>query len=177
MRFLSLIAALLLGASLSTAHAASITDDAAAVTLWGGDIVAEAAAPLSDDPALPVGYVGLFGGLTGFDPAFALSLDYGAGETLFAETNTWAFDGDRVLSFVFDLAGGAAAVFGDRLRISFTFAEALSDPFGAAADYDRTAQMVIAGENLPAVPLPGALPMLAGALALTAALRRRRAAA
>lgn len=175
MRILTLLLAVLAGLSLTPARAAVITDPAAVVTLVGGDIIAEAYAPLSDDPALPVGYLGLFGGLVGFDPAFALQLDYGAGDVLIAETNDWSFDGDRVLSFVFDLVGAEADVFGPVLRLSFTLALPVAEPFGAATDVTLDAQ-VVAEANLPAVPLPGTLPLLAGALAGVAALRRRRAA-
>ena len=165
---------LILAAALSAttaAQAATLRDDAAAVFLAAGDIYVDAAAPVSPDFA--VSYASLSGG-EGFAPKFALSLENGAAQLLFAETDSWTLADDHVLRFDFDLAEGSP--FGDWLSVTLTFDSALADPFGPGADFVGTAAFALeSGTSLPAVPVPAALPLLLGALGAGAAVLRRRA--
>ncbi|MFT3688405.1 hypothetical protein [Paenirhodobacter sp.] len=157
MRFPLILTAVLAG---TAAQAGTITDPAADVALWGGDIIATATAPVSADIA--VDDVFLSGGP---GQSYALSIGHGGTELLFAETGSYSYDGDRALSFLFDLNGDAT--FGDWLKVTYTFAEPVSDGAFAA---DMT---VTWGADLPAVPLPATLPLLICALAGGAALRRK----
>ncbi|OSP54233.1 VPLPA-CTERM sorting domain-containing protein [Pseudoruegeria sp. SK021] len=161
-------------ASFAPAQAATITDDAAEVVLYAGDILAESYAPTSDIPDFNPVYALLSGGVSGFDPAFVFSLDDDTGEALYGESNTYVFDGTDTLQFTFDVTGSAAALFGDVILVEFLFAGAISDPFGAATDIFTTAAMRISPVAVAAVPLPAGLPLLASALAGAAFLRRRR---
>lgn len=166
---LSLTAAAFLAGT--AAHAVTITDPSATVSLWSGDIYAEALAPVSPDLALT--YATVNGGLT-FTPSFALSLENGTDQLLFAQTDSWSFDGDKVLSFLFDLEDGSS--FGDWISVTFTFADSITDPFGLNTDISSGAAMSIAsGTDVPAVPVPATLPLLLGALAAGSAFLRRRA--
>lgn len=165
---ISLAAAAILACS--AAQAATITDDSATVGLFFGDIYAESTAPVSAE--VPLTYASVSGG-QGFAPLFALSLENGTDQTLFAETDDWSFDGSNVLSFLFDLAPGST--FGDWLRVSFVLDEAIADPFGFDTDLVTTARMEItSGSDIPAVPVPATLPLLMGALAAGSVLAARR---
>ncbi len=169
MRF---IPALAVAAALActTAQAATITDSSATVGLFFGDIYADATAPVSSGPALT--YASLSGG-TGYAPMFAVSLENGSDQLLFAETDDWSFAGGNTLSFLFDLADSSA--FGDWLRVTFTLAETVADPFGFDTAVTTSAQMTItSGSDIPAVPVPAALPLMLGALAMGAGLAARR---
>lgn len=172
---LVLAAALALGLG-AQAQAATVTDTAAEVTLYAGDIVAEAYAPGSDDAALAPVFAGIYGGL-GFSPAFVLSLEDTSGEVLYGETDSFSFDGAHVLSFLFDVTGSAAALFGDSVTVTLTFAGLVADPFGASADlYDTATMSIASGVPTSPVPLPGSIVLLGSAFLGTRLLRRRKAA-
>lgn len=157
----------------TAAQATTITADAADIMLAWGDIYAETTAPVSADLALTAVYVT---GGTGFSPMFGLELWNAGTQLLFTETNDWAFDGDKVLSFYFDIEDSLAALYGDMLTLTFTFADSVLDPFGFDTDIITTAQMSITDNTaLPAVPVPATLPLLLGALAAGSALLRRKA--
>lgn len=156
----------------SAAQAFTITDNAAFLGLWGGDIYAESSAPVSADVAVTAAYV--TGGL-GFSPLVALELENGADRFLMLESDNWSLDAGNVLSFLFDLGVGSS--YGDWLKLTFTLDDVISDPFGLDTFFDTSsAQMVITtGTDMPApVPVPAALPLLLGALGAVAAVGRRR---
>lgn len=167
MRFpFALAAAIVFGTS---AHAATITDPAANVALWGGEIIATSTAPTSGDIA--VDDVFLSGGP---GMSYALSIANAGTELLFAETDGYSYDGERVLSFLFDLGGDTT--FGDWLKLTYTFGETVADPFAADIDGTYAATMTATwGADVPAVPLPATLPLLLCAFGAGAAILRRKA--
>lgn len=174
MRLLQIAAASLiaLGAPL---HAATVQDPAADVLLWGGDISALSYGLSSDDAGFAPEFAMISGGVQGYDPAFVLLIEDGSGEVGYGTTETYSFDGDRIISFLFDLTGPAATWLGANVTVSLTFDEALTAPFGDDADFTGTAQWLMAQTEAPApVPLPATLPLLAGAVAGVGLLRGRR---
>lgn len=167
---ISFAAALFVGVA---AQAATITDDAAYVGLFGGDIYSKSTAPVSADMA--VSAVFLTGGL-GFTPLVALELMTGNDRFLLAETSDWSLSDENVLSFRFDLEHSNAL--GDWLTVEYALGAAVADPFNPAVpDADVMARMTITtGVDVPAVPVPvpATLPLLLGALGVGAAALRRK---
>lgn len=156
-------------------HAAVVTAEAQQVSLWGGDIVAEAYSLTSDDADFAPSFAMIAGGVTGFDPAFSLLIEDASGEVGYGETQGYSFDGDRVVSFLFDLTGAATEWLGETLALTLTFDQTLTDPFDDDADYAVNANWMMAEAVSPApIPLPATLPMLAGALAVVGCLRSKR---
>ncbi|WP_295043095.1 hypothetical protein [uncultured Paracoccus sp.] len=154
-------------------QAATVTDPAASVTLWNGDIVAEATALASDDASFAPSFAMIAGGVTGFDPAFALLIEDASGEIGYGEADSFSFDGDRIVSFLFNLTGAATAWLGDTVALTLTFDQAMTAPFAADADFSGSAQWTMAQAAPAPVPLPATLPMLAGGIALIGILRRK----
>ena len=170
-----LAAAAFLLAGLAPAQATPVTDTSAEVMLYAGDIIAESYAPVSDTAGFDLVYALVSGGILGFDPAFVLSLEDASGEVIYGETDSYLFDGDATLSFVFDITGSAASHFGSALNLSFLFDDTVTDPFGDLTDIYATATMVIAPAPVSNVPLPAGLPLLVSGFAAIAFLRHRRA--
>ena len=170
-----LAAAALLLAGLMPAQATTVTDTSAEVMLYAGDIIAESYAPASDTAGFDPVYALVSGGILGFDPAFVLSLEDASGEVIYGETDSYLFDGEATLSFVFDITGSAASNFGSSLNLSFLFDDSITDPFGDLIDIYTTATMVISPVSVTNVPLPAGLPLLVSGFGVIALLRRRRA--
>ncbi|MBL3571155.1 hypothetical protein BV509_20105 [Rhodovulum sulfidophilum] len=158
---------------------ATLTDTAADVMFMGGDITAEATAPVFDGSSFSPLYAGIFGGVSGlWDPAFVLTvLTEDGAEALYGEADSYSFDGVDDLSFVFTATGSAADLFGGTVLAELHFDAPIPDPFGATADIYATARLTLSAQTAPApVPLPATLPMLLAALALPGVALRRRAA-
>lgn len=170
----TLLATALTLVSLLPAGAATVTDPGATATLFAGDLFAEASAPLSDIAGFAPTHALISGGVSGFDPAFVLSLETAAGEVLYGEADSYAFDGTDLLTFLFSVTGSATALFGDTVAVTLTLAESIAQPFDLTTDRSLGASFVIASPDVAPVPLPATAPLLLAALASAAAIARRR---
>lgn len=176
MRILYSLAAATSLAISTPALAATISDGAASVWLYGGDVIVDSTAPLSDTDGLDPVFVSMSGG-TGFDPAFSLWVDGPTDTILEGDVADFSFDGGNILNFVFSVTGSASGFLSNLVELTLTFDDSLYDPFGVNADFSGVALMHLASaDEMPAVPLPATLPLLAAALAVPVAFRRRKSA-